>query len=298
MPSNYFFEGYLALKELNAAPRIFVAEFPHPNFLTAAIKLRREGFKILYDIVDEWEAFHEVGQAIWYEKQIEESFVVNANFITAVSQPLIEKFDFLRKDVHLIPNGFDPTVLGENHHISQRNFLNPDISLGYFGHLTPSWFDWDFLREILRIAEIKNMELKISLIGYGEPDLDQTLGKYKHWIDFHGKVPPSELFTYAQDWDVAMIPFIHNDLSEAVDPIKIYEYLYFGLPVIVKGIPHLHSLPGVTGVSNAEEFIDTLTTLREGEQKEQKDVDLTEFTWEKRFSRLLEILEDEAWMSL
>jgi polysaccharide pyruvyl transferase CsaB len=298
IPSNYFFEGYLALKELQAVPRFFVAEFPHPNFLIAAIKLRREGFKILYDIVDEWEAFHQVGQAIWYERQIEESFVVNANFITAVSQPLVDKFEFLRKDIHLIPNGFDPLLLGGHKNIAQSHISGSDINLGYFGHLTPSWFDWDFLKEILCGAETKNLNLKISLIGYGEPDLDNILGNYQDRIDFHGRVSPSELFNYAQDWDVAMIPFIHNDLSEAVDPIKIYEYLYFGLPVIVKGIPHLASLPGVSVVSNAEELIDKVIYLKENQHIEQKEIDLNEFTWEKRFSKLMAILEDEAWMSL
>jgi hypothetical protein len=298
IPSNYFFEGYLAIKELHAEPRFFVAEFPHPNFLTVAIKLRREGFKILYDIIDEWEAFHEVGQAIWYKKQIEEAFVVNANFITAVSQPLNDKFNFLRKDIHLIPNGFDPSFLGGHQNVAQSHFTGSDVKLGYFGHLTPSWFDWEFLKEIFRVADVKNLDLRISLIGYGEPDLDKILGDYQDRIDFHGKVPPSELFNHVKDWDLAMIPFIHNDLSEAVDPIKIYEYLYFGLPVIVKGISHLQNLPRTFVVTNAEEFIDTVITLRENPQEEQKDIDLTEFTWEKRFSELMRILEDEAWMSL
>jgi len=298
IPSNYFLEGYKALGELRAEPRLFVAEFPHPDFLKAAIRLRREGFRILYDIIDEWEAFHCAGQAIWYEKQIEESFVVNANFITAVSQPLIEKFNGLRKDISLIPNGFDPAVLGEHQNVAQRNFSQQEIKLGYFGHLTPSWFDWNFLKEILKVSDEKNIDVHISLIGYGEPDVDKTLGQYRDRIAFHGKVPPGELFKYAEDWDVAMIPFINNELSEAVDPIKIYEYLYFGLPVIVKGIPHLGSLPSVSVVSDAEEFVDDLISLREIKQKDQKIVDLSEFTWDKRFSMLMEILEDESWMSL
>ena len=298
IPSNYFFEGYQTLSALQTEPKIFVNEFPHPDFLKAAIKLRRDGFKILYDIIDEWEAFHHAGQAIWYQQDIEESFVINANVITAVSQPLIEKFKHIRKDIRLVPNGFDPKVLGGHRAIAQRRFKHSEINLGYFGHLTPSWFDWVFLKEILQIATKRNLSLRISLIGYGEPDLDKTLGKIRDKIEFHGKVHPDELHKFVQDWDLAMIPFIHNELSEAVDPIKIYEYLYFGLPVIVKGIPHLESLPGVAVVRGAEEFMDALVQIRDKESGGETTAGLEAFTWEKRFTKLMGILEEESWMSL
>ncbi len=36
-----------------------------------------------------------------------------------------------------------------------------------------------------------------------------------------------------------MIPFKKTALSMAADPIKLYEYIYMGLPVVVTGISHI-----------------------------------------------------------
>jgi len=299
IPSNLFLASYAALEHLQAMPRYFVVEFPHPEFLAAAIKLRRYDFKIIYEIIDDWEEFHKVGQAIWFTPTIEKSLVVNANYLTAVSQPLAEKFSALRKDIHLIPNGFDPALLGNHQNIAKRNFSKSEIHLGYFGHLTDSWFDWDFLLEVMDLAGQRGLNVRVHLIGYGEPRrLKERLENYRDRVHLHGKIPPAELYKYASNWDVAMIPFKSMKLSEAVDPIKIYEYLYFGLPVIVKGIPHLKDLPNVSVVTTAGQFIETICRLRERNKNDSEPTNLVEFTWERRFSKLLKILENEVWMSL
>lgn len=298
IPSNLFLKSYSALEDLKVSPKYFVAEFPHPDFLTAALKLKNYDFNIIYDIVDNWEEFHKVDQAIWYKRQVEESFVINANYLTAVSQPLIDKFVSLRKDIHLNPNGFTPAILGNHPNIARRNFKGSKINLGYFGHLTPSWFDWPFLKEVLDVARESELDVQIHLIGYGQPDFKEYLGDSQDSFVFHGKIPPAELHKYVRDWDLAMIPFKSGNLSEAVDPIKIYEYLYFGLPVIVKGISHLKELPNVFVVSNAVQFIEVLNALRENVQDYKQSVDLSEFTWERRFSKFMEILENDTWMSL
>ncbi len=59
-----------------------------------------------------------------------------------------------------------------------------------------------------------------------------------------------------------MIPFKSGRLSEAVDPIKIYEYFYFGLPVIVTGIKHLEQYPNVRVVSNPGMFMEAARLLQ------------------------------------
>jgi len=298
VPMNFFLNGYSNLKLLVPMRKYFIAEFPHPDFLSVALHLRIHGFAIIYDIIDEWEAFHKVDQAHWYQKNFEESIVLNANYLTAVSKPLIDKFSHLRKDIHLIPNGFDPAFLGDFQLISKEKLNKQNINIGYFGHLTPAWFDWKFIKDVLDQAKTNSINLIVHIIGYGEPDLSKMLGDYKDSLVFHGRVPPSDLYIFAKNWDLAMIPFKSGKLSEAVDPIKIYEYLYFGLPVIVKGIPHLDDLPNVSVVDNVDQFFEVLNNLSMSNKYQSQSIDTFEFTWEKRFSKFLKILEDETWMSL
>ncbi len=298
IPMNIFLESYPILKDLKYEEKYFVLEFPHPDFLMTALKLKNQQFKLVYDIIDEWEAFHDVGQAIWYEKSYEESIIINANYLTAVSKPLIDKFSYLRKDIQLVPNGFDPSFIGDYKTVAQRNFSESIINIGYFGHLTPAWFDWNFLKEILVCATEKDLNLRFHLIGYGEPNINKILGKHYKNVVFHGRIHPGDLHKFVKDWDCAMIPFKFGELSKAVDPIKIYEYIYFGLPVLVKGINHLQTLPNVYVCRNASEFSDQITHLRDNREKIKQPIDMDQFLWESRFKFFIEILEDESWMSL
>ena len=299
IPSAMFLKGYETLQYIQASPRYFVIEFPHPEFMAAALRLRRYGYKVVYEIIDDWEEFQKVGQAIWFTKAIERALVVNANYLTAVSRPLVEKFAFMRKDIHLIPNGFDPSLLGKRYqNVARRNFKRQEVHLGYFGHLTDSWFDWDLLLEMLDIAKERGLDVHVDLIGYGEPHLEDRLANYRDRVFLHGKIAPAELYKFVRDWDIAMIPFKAGRLSEAVDPIKIYEYLYFGLPVIVTGIAHLKDLPGVSVATDADQFVETIDQLRTRKENPKRSPVLREFTWKRRFSKLLNILESKEWMSL
>jgi len=306
IPFDMFLDKQEVLTSLIHTNKYFIIEFPHPEFFSAALRLRSFDFKIIYEIIDDWDAFHKAGQAIWFNKSIEKALILNANYLTAVSQPLVDIFAEYRRDIALIPNGFDPGLLGHNHrNIARRRFDGSEVNVGYFGHLTDSWFDWNFLFNVLDLANNRELNLKFHLIGYGEPDLGEQLVQYQDNILLYGRVKPQKLHQYARKWDVAMIPFKSGKLSEAVDPIKIYEYLYFGLPVIVKGINHLIDHTNVYVISNENQFIDALSKLEMVDKRvthwtseEQLSLAISEATWENRFTKLMRILENEKWMFL
>lgn len=304
IPVDLFLENQFEFSGLTSVKRYFVVEFPHPEFFAAALQMRKFGYKIIYEIIDEWEEFHKVGQAIWFNKGIEEAIVINANILTAVSLPLIEKFSTLRKDIRLLPNGFDPEFLGRKHRgIAKHSLKNNDFNIGYFGHLTDSWFDWDFLFSVLEITKKEKINLQFHLIGYGEPDLRGKLEQYQEQLTFHGRVQPAELWRYAKNWDAALICFKSSALSEAVDPIKVYEYGFFGLPVLVKGIPHLASLSFVKIIQDEAQFIEAVRSIQITPNKllmNRRELDsiLESSTWKKRFAEFLEIVEREEWMFL
>jgi hypothetical protein len=108
-------------------------------------------------------------------------------------------------------------------------------------------------------------------------------------------------------WDAAIIWFKSGKLSEAVSPIKIYEYLYFGLPVLVKGIGHLKDFPSTQVVTDAKQALDALIALQNKQQEDTQVAQnneiateqmLAESTWEQRFIDLLSVLENKKWISL
>jgi hypothetical protein len=139
--------------------------------------------------------------------------------------------------------------------------------------------------------ELKRLGAIFHFIGYGMPEHVEnhlaSLGNCK----YYGKVEPSLLHEHVRKWDIALIPFKSNKLSLAVDPIKIYEYLFFGLPVISKGIKHLGDLPYVFDVESVEESADVFKRFVKGEylfNYNEIESFLISNQWDNRFEALLE----------
>lgn len=272
---------------------------PSKAYVNSVPSLRINGFSVVYDIMDEWEEFSKVGQALWFDKNYEESLVLQADKVIAVSKPLLDKFSHIRNDIICIGNGYFKSMLGE-FNVSRKNASNDNIiHIGYFGHLTESWFDWNLVFEIL-----ENKKVFLHLIGYGASE--STMKKLKGYknIKYYGKVNPSELGLIVRNWHVGIIPFTKSKLSEAVDPIKIYEYLYFGLPVVSTGIKHVENYPGVKVSDNV--YSDFLSLIEQsyalaitGGVMNDAIIEFLENTsWESRFSALLNSLDKSGFVEL
>ena len=98
------------------------------------------------------------------------------------------------------------------------------------------------------------------------------------------------------NWHIGIIPFKQSKLSEAVDPIKIYEYLYFGLPTVSTGIPHLSKYPFVKHCESTEDFVSSVQVFYQqviNKTLDYRELDkfLEETTWDERFNKMLKIID-------
>lgn len=269
----------------------FYITFPAGLFKDLEGHLVNKKYKIIYDIMDEWEEFQKVGHAPWYKKTLEQAIVRDSNYIFAVSEPLKEKFTSLNQHIYVVGNGYTPKLSGENKRfIANKKEEDGKVHVGYFGHLTESWFDWEY---VFTLASVPNVE--IHLVGHGVSDVYMQKINNHINIHFYGKVHPSELYKFVSGWHVGIIPFKQSKLSEAVDPIKIYEYLYFGLPTVSAGIPHLSKYPFVMHCDTAEAFVGSVQSLYQqviAENLNYRELDefLKVTTWDERFNQMLKII--------
>ena len=223
-----------------------VFEFPPPQAFQWVNEFSLAGWKTVYDIIDDWEEFHHAGKAVWYEPAVEQYLCANCNSVSAIVPLLAQKAERWVPGLKVvsIPNGVSPDSFDMDQ--AARPLRRGQITVGYFGYLTPAWFDWSLLT---RIAA-RRPEWQFHIVGYGEslptnlPDNVQLLGKVPHHL----------LYGYAQNWDVGIVPFKPSTLSKGADPIKVYEYLTLGLPVVTTEIPHLKDYPGVFVAASEEEF--------------------------------------------
>lgn len=207
--------------------RIAIVAFPHPDFFELVAALHAAGWIVVYDVLDDWEEFHRVGQAVWYDEPFERHLLTGADAVFTVNDVLAERVRELGRDaVAVVGNGFRP---GLEEVFSPRPLARGEVTAGYFGYLAGAWFDW----ALLAAAARKRPDWRFYLIGYGGAPEEITLPEN---VVLLGKQPQHALAAYAANWDVALVPFKPERLAAGADPIKTYEYLAMGLPVVVTGV--------------------------------------------------------------
>jgi hypothetical protein len=157
-----------------------------------------------------------------------------------------------------------------------------EVTVGYFGYLAGAWFDWALVAAAARARQA----WRFHLIGYGGAPEGIALPPN---VALLGKKPYGELASYAASWDVAMVPFKPDPLAAGADPIKTYEYLALGLPVVVTGVyPPIGAERLVRRAEGAEEFLAQLAAAAaERGGAEARRAYAAENTWERRVDALL-----------
>lgn len=227
--------------------KIFVVSFPYPYLVRIVNQLNMNGWVTIYDVRDDWEEFHKVKQAKWFDINAEKYIVNNCDIVCAVSRPLQRKIQNYTKNkiIQLSPNAFDSKFIKDSKiKIAPRD---GKAVIGYFGHLTNSWFDWESL---IKIAKLKT-NWTFEIIGHHIPNNLNLPSNIKY---MEPKIH-NEIREITKKWRVAIIPFKIGKLSNAVDPIKVYEYLGLGLPVVSFRMPQIHDYPYVFIANNVNEFI-------------------------------------------
>lgn len=102
--------------------------------------------------------------------------------------------------------------------------------LGFYGNLD-GWIDWELIG---RLAELPDYQ--VVVIGGTEgmaPKIPEALRQSSIlWID---KRPVTDMPRFLSAFDVALFPFLVNAMTDAVDPLKVWEYFAFGRPVLASG---------------------------------------------------------------
>jgi glycosyltransferase involved in cell wall biosynthesis len=223
---------------------------------------------------------------------MERDLLAKADCVVCCSQALVEKKRSFNPHVYYVPHGVDWALFRTTLDAGQEPPADiarvPRPIIGFYGFISDDWIDFDLLNEMAAA----HPEWSIVLIGRTKLDLASVL---KHGnIHFLGVRRFEELPEYNRAFDVATIPFVINELTESSNPLKLFEYLASGLPVVSVDIPEVARYgQGVKVARDHREFI-TMTeqALRENstaEKHRRSDLVKNE-TWENRLEILSTII--------
>jgi polysaccharide pyruvyl transferase CsaB len=265
--------------------RHFLLCFPHAGFFEPIAMARAEGWTVAYDVMDDWMEFSRVGQAHWYDEAFEKHLLKTAEAVFAVNEPLARHLRTLGCEAPVVvPNGVSPAIAEVD---EERPLEKGVVTVGYFGYLAGAWFDW----ELVAGAARSRPDWRFHLIGYGGGPEGLVLPSNLLLL---GKKPQRQLAGFARNWDVAIIPFKAERLAAGADPIKTYEYLAMGLPVVTTGV---FPPPGAEHlVRRAADIGEFLALIEQGARAKERDRgERIEFagrcTWRTRTLQILRELE-------
>ena len=166
--------------------------------------------------------------------------------------------------------------------------------IGYLGALE-DWFDCDTIRS----AAAARPEWRFVLAGRNESRNLQSLLNIPN-VEFSGEISRDRVPYALAEFDVATIPFVLNSLTIGTDPIKLYEYLAAGLPVVSARLPetqrfgnyvHYYDGAGDTRVQNFVDAVEAALNERDESKRRQRQEAVRNETWEVRCRQLLQLID-------
>jgi len=161
--------------------------------------------------------------------------VQKADIVIATSRSIANRIQALDKPVHLIPNGCDYehfSIAQTLQKINSVPFNQPKPIIGYIGTIAP-WVDMRLINTMAR--SLPNYEFVIIGPLLKQPSL-ALLNKNMYYLGHrHYSVLPQ----YLSNFSYCLIPFKMTEMTKGVNPIKLWEYLASGIPILSTPIPEV-----------------------------------------------------------
>jgi glycosyltransferase involved in cell wall biosynthesis len=251
-----------------------------PSWTKLARRARQEwDWRIVYDCMDEHSGF---AGAPAHLVSLEAELFECSDLVVASSRTLYEKAASKRPGVMMLPNAADFAHFSENRIGDPLSRINRPI-VGYYGAIS-DWFDLEMVRQ----AAGARPKWQFVLVGDAfATDLD-AIGRTPN-IHLIAARPYSELPAFLHSFDVAIIPFKRTPLTDATNPVKLYEYLSAGKPVVATRLPELESHREYLYLAeSAGDFVNQIeAALAEPPDKKTARITFARAnTWAERFATL------------
>lgn len=153
------------------------------------------------------------------------------------------------------------------------------IKVGYYGALA-SWVDYELLKKLSDEERIQ-----IILIGVEHDDSLKKSGLLERKnVRYFGRKPYDVLAGYVHYFDVCMIPFVLNEITESTSPVKLFEYMAMEKPVVSTALPECMKYDPVVTAHSQKEFVEAVYDCWNEREDQKRKEQLSRCAWENDWS--------------
>lgn len=164
-----------------------------------------------------------------------------ADLSFATAQSILEARITFARRLKFLPNGV-PDFFFERGTAQVDNPIHKlaHPRIGYLGNIF-SHLDFSLLEELCQ----RHPDWQLVLVGPVESE--RAVAGLRRLANAHflGPRPYDQVPSILRAMDVGLIPFVDNQFTSAINPLKLYEYLAVGLPTVATRLPELERFESV-----------------------------------------------------
>lgn len=268
--------------------RLVLFDIFSPYLLGMLDVLKEEGFQSAYWCLDEWQMI----RADILRQKIEHTLASRVDSLFATSHVLARRLKAVTgKSCPVISNGFCRnhfTLLPDDAQPPADMVLGKEKTFIYWGNLNGLWLDWDWLDNVAAA----HPEWSFNIIGNV---VDADMKRERPNIHYLSIKHHSELMSYGKHADAGLIFFQEVPLIQAVNPVKAYEYLASGIPIISTPMPELNPFPNTHQVRTVAEFEAAVRQIEtDPADPETLETFLKQSSWKARATDFIQHLAENA----
>ncbi|TSC72436.1 MAG: glycosyl transferase group 1 [Parcubacteria group bacterium Gr01-1014_38] len=253
--------------------------------------------RVVYDCVDDHRVQAGIERNSALVEKEESAIAARAAVISVTTSPLLERFSKIHRNVQLVPNAADVEAFsGRPAHEPRDIAAIPHPRIGTVGALDVYKVDVELLQKIASEHPEWHFVLigPVDYSGTGGAESVRKLGQLSN-VHFLGPKPREEVPSYVHAFDVAIIPYRDSPYNRASFPLKFWEFLAAGKPIVASGLPSLEPYRHlVTLTSSADAFARGIQEALErgAEGRDARIAESKRHTWDMRVTVLEHLLSD------